>query len=63
MSNQASNLVRALRNITADVKLGFGAFVDKPVLPFVSSSHLRPYVLYKILLITEKSVSVMLKYD
>nr|XP_047912061.1 integrin beta-7 [Anser cygnoides] len=32
-----SDLLAALRNASASVRIGFGAFVDKPVLPFVST--------------------------
>ncbi|CAL8104337.1 unnamed protein product [Orchesella dallaii] len=41
VSAQAQDLVIELRKITKDVRLGFGSFIDKPVLPFVSSSQLR----------------------
>ncbi|XP_053907478.1 integrin beta-7 isoform X2 [Cuculus canorus] len=38
-----SDLLAALRNVTTSVRIGFGSFVDKPVLPFVSTvpSRLR----------------------
>ncbi|XP_040395554.1 integrin beta-7 isoform X2 [Cygnus olor] len=32
-----SDLLAALRNASTSVRIGFGAFVDKPVLPFVST--------------------------
>ncbi|ODN00557.1 Integrin beta-PS [Orchesella cincta] len=41
VSAQAEDLVKELQKITKDVRLGFGSFIDKPVLPFVSSSQLR----------------------
>ncbi|XP_074995676.1 integrin beta-7-like, partial [Calonectris borealis] len=32
-----SDLLAALRNVTSSVRIGFGSFVDKPVLPYVNT--------------------------
>jgi len=32
---------KALKETTTDLKMGFGSFVDKPVMPFASQSHIK----------------------
>ncbi|XP_068210289.1 integrin beta-PS-like isoform X2 [Palaemon carinicauda] len=38
LSAFANDLADGIKNITSDIRLGFGVFVDKPLLPFVSTA-------------------------
>ena len=41
VKNIAPQLPLSLRSVSSDFQIGFGAFVDKPTLPYVSNTHLR----------------------
>ena len=41
VKNIAPQLPLSLRSVSSDFQIGFGAFVDKPTLPYVSNRHLR----------------------
>ena len=41
VKNIAPQLPLSLRSVSSDFQIGFGAFVDKPTLPYVSNMHLR----------------------
>ena len=40
VEEQAENLAKALKNLTKDLNLGFGSFIDKPIIPFATQAQL-----------------------
>ncbi|CAG7831811.1 unnamed protein product, partial [Allacma fusca] len=38
---QSQDLAKKLKEVTSDVRFGFGSFVDKPVMPFASSAQIQ----------------------
>lgn len=37
LSKLGDSLAEAMKNITKDFRLGFGSFVDKPLMPYAST--------------------------
>ncbi|CAG7837086.1 unnamed protein product, partial [Allacma fusca] len=41
VAKQSQDLAKKLKEVTSDVRFGFGSFVDKPVMPFASSAQIH----------------------
>ena len=55
LSNLAESLAQSIRNITTNFRLGFGVFVDKPILPYISTVPFK-YVETHLVLISYRMI-------